>query len=225
MDRRAHGSTRALVAAGLAAVVLAAGGGFAAGRAGSSAGAASQAPEPGSIEAVAAELAEGQARERAALAQDLTGAARDAHERMGRVLQQLVVAVPLAGAGTAGRPGAAGWQAELAQASAGLSAVPEGTTEHTVTRGALLGAVELLRSAAADYAATAQLPAAQRAAALTDVAARRAAAVALWQAGAGQLDTLVVAAGEEHVHLFLAPDGDPDSVPAEFSEPAEPQDE
>ena len=217
---------RAVVGAGLAAVLIAAGGGFAAGRAGGSGGGeGADAPEPGSIEAVAAELAEGQARDRAALAEDLAEAGREAHQRMSRVLQQLVVAVPLEGRGTAGRPGADGWETELATASEQVQAVPEGTSEHNVTRGALLGAVELLRGAAADYAATAQLPAAARPAALAAVAERRDAAVAVWQAGAGQLDTLVVEAGEEHVHLFLAPDGDPDSVPLEFQEPEEPHDD
>ena len=44
-------------------------------------------------------------------------------------------------------------------------------------------------------------------------------AVALWQAGAVRLDGLVLDAGGEHTHLFLAADGDPDSVPLEFREP------
>ncbi|WP_340295059.1 hypothetical protein, partial [Aquipuribacter hungaricus] len=85
----------------------------------------------------------------------------------------------------------------------------------------LLGAVGLLRSA---VEGTAGLPAEAgpaRQEQLARVARDRDAGVALWQAGATRLDGLVLDAGGEHTHLFLAPDGDPRSVPREFQEPDE----
>lgn len=97
--------------------------------------------------------------------------------------------------------------------------MPEGTSEHTVTRAALLGAVDLLDTALRDLA-TASTSAADDPSAPTG---RRDAAVELWLAGAAQLDSLMIGSGGDHVHLFLTPDGDPRSVPREFADhPDEP---
>lgn len=97
--------------------------------------------------------------------------------------------------------------------------VQGGTSEQTAIREAFIGAAELLAAAAASYDHASTAPADERKALLATVAQRRDAAVALWQAGAAQLDTLTIESGSGHVHLFLAPDGDPDAVPEEFREP------
>lgn len=169
------------------------------------------APDPGSIEAVAAELAEGQRQDQAELATGLATAAEQAHDDLGAVLQEMTAAAPLDG-GT-GEPvdpeQAAGWSATLEEARTALDATGSGSDDQAVTRAALLGGVELLR-VAVERAADGS-PA--------EVVARdRSAAVALWQAGATRLDSLVIATGGEHIHLFLAEDGDPGSVPQEFQE-------
>lgn len=211
-------SLRAWRVAALVAV-LAAGVGFAVGRA-----ARSDEPERGSVEAVAAELADGQERDAARLGVELAGAAREAHRRLGPVLRSLAADVPVDEPGSGAVAGAvdtAGWAEEVAQASSALEAVPEGTSEQVVTRGALIGAVDLLAAAVTGWQDAATAPADERPGVVAEVAERRDAAVRLWQAGAAQLDVLTVAAQGEHVHLFLAPDGDPDSVPEEFREPDE----
>jgi hypothetical protein len=107
----------------------------------------------------------------------------------------------------------------LASAASALEAVKDGTSEQTVTREALIGAAELLQSATAGYKQSITAPADQRDAFAVTVAKRREAAVRLWQAGAGQLDTLTVGSGGGHVHVFLAINGDPEAVPEEFQEP------
>lgn len=200
------------------------------------AGGGDGAPEPGSIEAVAAELADGQQQEATALAQELAGAAEIAHGRAGDVLAGLAVLAPTDdGAAAAGDPAdadgeaaadaaggttadAAAWADELEQARSALEATGEGADDHGVTRAALLGSLDLLGNAV-ETAGTLPADGTDRGAAVARVARDRDAAVRLWQAGAARLDTLVVAAGGEHIHLFLAPDGDPDAVPEEFREP------
>lgn len=167
------------------------------------------APEPGSIEAVAAELAEGQQQDQAALAGELAEAAETVHHDLEEVLQGLAAVAPVNdGTGEAAdAAGAADWAATLEQAHVTLDSTGEGTDDQAVTRAALLGGVELLQVAverAADGADVAQ------------VSRDRSAAVRLWQAGATRLDSLVIATGGDHIHLFLAEDGDPESVPGEF---------
>lgn len=176
--------------------------------------------EAGSIEAVAEELARGQERDRAELNAKLATAAEVAHEHLAHVLQGLTAAV------ADGRDNGAGdaddWRNELKLAIASLEAVGEGTSEQTVAREAFIGAAHLLEAATSEYEHLSAGPAGDRAASAETVIARRDAAVRLWQSGAGQLDTLTVGSGGGHVHLFLAPDGDPDAVPQEFREPEEP---
>lgn len=189
-------------------------------------GEAAAAPEPGSVEAIALELAEGQAQQSTALAGELAAAAEQAHGAAAAVLVGLAAVAPPEGlgaqeadtdAGTADPEGAAGWSTELDRARATLTSTGQGDDDHGVTRAALVGSLDLLGHAARTAA---DLPAdgPAREAALVQVARDRDAAVELWQAGAARLDTLVVTGGGEHVHLFLAPDGDPDSVPQEFQE-------
>lgn len=192
------------------------------------AGEAQDAPEAGSIEAVAAELAAGQARERAELNANLSAAAEVAHGHLAQVLQDLASAAPVHENGSPNPAGISdatsasdvdGWKRELVLATSALEAVAEGTSEQTVAREAFVGAAQLLQSAADGYEDLLIAPVDERETLAATVAERRDAAVRLWQAGAAQLDTLTVGSGNGHVHLFLAPDGDPDSVPAEFREP------
>ncbi len=181
-----------------------------------------EAPEVASIEAVAEKLAAEQARERAELNVSLASAAEVAHGHMGEVLQKLSFAVSaqqdatpnVAGAGEAGE-----WELALERAMSSLDAVGEGTSEQTVAREAFVGAAHLLESAVADYGHLLNAPHEERESYAETVIERRDAAVRLWQSGAAQLDTLTVESGGGHVHLFLAPDGDPDAVPLEFQEP------
>lgn len=175
-----------------------------------------------SMEAVAEKLAAGQARERAELNADLTEAADAAHEHVAHVLQGLASAVPVEGTispSPANISDVEEWNHDLALAVSALEAVEEGASEQAVTREAFIGAAHLLQSAAGGYAHLLGAPAAERGPLAATVADRRDAAVRLWQAGAAQLDTLTVGSGGGHVHLFLAPDGDPDAVPQEFQEP------
>ncbi|KAE8763244.1 hypothetical protein [Georgenia thermotolerans] len=175
-----------------------------------------QAPEPGSVEAIAAELAADQAAERAELAADLSAAGKEAYDRLMPVLAEVSEVLPVGGGtGHAADPAAADrWLQEVGAARATLVAVPEGTSEHTVTRAAFLGAVDLLDAALRDLmtasSATADGPGTP--------AGRRDAAVELWLAGAAQLDSLMIGSSGDHVHLFLTPDGDPRSVPREFAD-------
>ena len=135
----------------------------------------------------------------------------------------------LAGLATVAPPGEAGtaapadpadvaaWTAALDEAGAALSATGTGSDDHTLTRAGLLASVTLLRSAV-DAASVADPASAAAPAAAEALARDRDEAVVLWEAAAARLDTLVLAGGGEHVHLFLAPDGDPDAVPEEFRE-------
>ena len=210
--------TRILAIAAVAAVLIAVASALSAGRAGNG----NNAPEAGSIKAVAEKLATDQARARAELNAHLAGAAEVAHGHLAQVLQELASAVPVQetiSSNPATISDVDEWNRELALATSALEAVEEGTSEQTVTRGAFIGAAELLQSAAADYGHLMSVPADQREALAETVAERRDAAVRLWQAGAAQLDTLTVESGEGHVHVFLAPDGDPDAIPEEFQEP------
>jgi hypothetical protein len=179
-------------------------------------------PEAGSIEAIAEELATGQAEEKTELTADLAAAAEEAQGNLAQVLQELAPAVQLdgsAGPDPAGVDEVDGWKRNVMLASDALSEVQDGTSEQTVAREAFIGAAHLLDSAASGYGDyLAASPEEQTALAAT-VAERRDAAVRLWQAGAAQLDTLTIASDRGHVHLFLAPSGDPDDVPAEFREP------
>jgi len=213
------------------AVLAAAGAGYAVGRASDAPAAAhagddgsatttgdvggTAAPEPGSLEAIAAELAEGQAADRAELAADLSAAGKEAYDQLMPVLAEVSEALPVGGdAGPAAdQADVDRWVQEIATARATLAAVPEGTSEHTVTRAAFLGAVDLLDAALRDLG-TPSTATADRSGAPAD---RRDAAVELWLAGAAQLDSLMIGSGGGHVHLFLTPDGDPRSVPAEFA--------
>ena len=203
----------------MAAVLIAVAGALSAGRAGNG----HTAPEPGSVEAVAEELALGQARDRAELNANLAAAAEVAHGHLAQVLQELASAIPVHENASSSNPASASdvdeWKRELALATSVLETVEEGTSEQTVAREAFIGAAQLLQSAAADYEDLLTGPADEREALAATVAERREAAVRLWQAGAAQLDTLTVGSGEGHVHLFLTSDGDPDAVPAEFREP------
>ncbi len=185
---------------------------------------AEEAPEVASIEAVAEKLAAEQARERAELNVSLASAAEVAHGHMGEVLQKLSFAVSAqqdATPNVAGADGAGEWELELEleRAMSALDAVGEGTSEQTVAREAFVGAAYLLESAVADYGHLLNAPHEERESYAETVIERRDAAVRLWQSGAAQLDTLTVESGGGHVHLFLAPDGDPDAVPLEFQEP------
>ncbi|MDQ0871141.1 hypothetical protein QFZ70_003614 [Arthrobacter sp. V1I9] len=186
------------------------------------AGDVGNAQEASSIEAVAEKLAAGQATERAELNAHLSSAADVAQGHLARVLQDLALAVPVDPT-ISSTPASAGdvdkWNRNLASAASALEAVKDGTSEQTVTREALLGAAELLQSAAAGYEHSLTAPADQRDALAVTVGKRREAAVRLWQAGAGQLDTLTVKSGGAHVHVFLALNGDPEAVPEEFQEP------
>lgn len=231
MARAGSNGTRVGVALAAAALVVGAGGGFAVGRTtATDAGAAAEAEEhdhePGSIEAIAEQLAADQARDRAVLSIELAEAARTAHDQLGHVLRAMAAAVPFEGAAATDTPAApavtsadaATWATDAREAAEALSGVPEGTAEFNVTREALLGAATLMVDTADDLsrALEAAEPAPE---ALEQVAAQREASVRLWQAGAAQLDGLVVDAGQPHIHLFLDPSGDPDAVPLEFQEP------
>ncbi|TLM83876.1 hypothetical protein FDW83_07765 [Pseudarthrobacter sp. NamE2] len=202
----------------MAAVLIAVTGALVSGRTGLT----HDAPDTTSIEAVADKLAEGQARERTAINADLAAAAEEAQEHLAGVLRGLASAVPV-DTGKSAQPARSGdvdqWNEGLALAASALEAVPEGTSEQTVTRAAFLGAANLLQSAAASYHHLLDAPADQHGLLTAAVADQREAAVHLWQAGAAQLDTLTVEAGGEHIHVFLAPDGDPAAVPQEFQEP------
>lgn len=145
---------------------------------------------------------------------------------MAQVLQELAAAVPVHEGGSPAPASASDvgrWNRELALAVSALETVEEGTSEQTVAREAFIGAAHLLLSTAADYEHLLTTPDDERSVLAGTVAERRDAAVRLWQAGAAQLDTLAVESGDAHVHLFLAPDGNPDAVPAEFREPEEPE--
>jgi hypothetical protein len=210
--------TRVLAIAAVAAVLIVVAGALSAGRAGNG----NNAPEAGSIEAVAEKLATGQAHARAELNTHLAAAAEAAHGHLVQVLQELASAVPVhetISSNPASISDVDEWNRDLALATSALEAVEEGTSEQTVTREALIGAAELLQSATAGYRHLLSAPADQREALAETVAERRDAAVRLWQAGAAQLDTLTVGSGKGHVHVFLTPDGDPDAVPEEFQEP------
>jgi hypothetical protein len=186
------------------------------------AGDGGNAQEASSIEAVAEKLAAGQATERTELNAHLASAAEVAQGHLVRVLQELALAVPV-NPTISSTPASVGdvdkWNRNLASAASALEAVKDGTSEQTVTREALIGAAELLQSATAGYKQSLTAPADQRDAFAVTVAKRREAAVRLWQAGAGQLDTLTVGSGGGHVHVFLAINGDPEAVPEEFQEP------
>ena len=205
-----------LAIAAVAAVLIAVTAALIPGRAGEE----NNAPEAGSIEAVAAELSKGQTRDRAELNSNLAAAAEVAHGHLGQVLQELSSAVS---AHETSQPAGAGdaeaWKRELEAAVSALERVEDGTSEQTVVREAFIGAAHLLRSAAADYEHLGDGPAGERESRAATIIERRDAAVRLWQSGAAQLDTLTVGSGGGHVHLFLAPDGDPDAVPLEFQEP------
>lgn len=202
----------------MAAVLLGVAGALVSGRTGPD----HDAPDTTSIQAVADKLAEGQARERSAINADLAAAAEEAHEHLARVLRGLATVIPV-DSGKSAQPAPSGdvdqWNQDLALAASALEAVPEGTSEQTVTRAAFLGAANLLQSAAAGYQHLLDAPEDKRGLLTAAVADQREAAVDLWQAGAAQLDTLTVEAGGEHIHVFLAPDGDPAAVPQEFQEP------
>ncbi|TLM73723.1 hypothetical protein [Pseudarthrobacter sp. NamB4] len=220
MNRSPHPSRtkRILATAALAAGLVGVTGALAAGQT-QPGGDARQAS---SIEAVAERLAADQARERAEHNVHLTKAAGAAHDHMAHVLQGLASAVPVEGP-VSPRPASIGdveeWNQDLALAVSVLEAVEEGASEQAVTREAFIGAAHLLQSAAGGYGQLLNAPAAERELLAATVAERRDAAVRLWQAGAAQLDSLTVGSGGGHVHLFLAPDGDPDAVPQEFQEP------
>lgn len=183
------------------------------------------APEPGSVEAIAAELADGQAAESAQLADELAEVAEAAHGSVEGVLAGLAQVAPPEGAPPVDGevevdPAALATQVQQARDS--LAGTGQGTDDHGVTRAALIGSLDLLAVA---VEAAAELPPGEDGPvggpeqdAVARVARDRDAAVDLWQAGATRLDTLVVAAGGEHVHLFVAPDGNPESLPQEFQE-------
>ncbi|WP_458780332.1 hypothetical protein [Arthrobacter sp. D3-16] len=209
---------RILTLAAVAAVLLAVAGGLSAGRAGNE----HNAPDAGSVEAVAEKLAAEQAQARAELNTQLAAAAEIAHGHLMQVLQGLASVMPAyetLSSNPASISGVDEWNRDLALATSALEAVEDGTSEQTVTREALVGAAELLQSAAAAHEQLLSASPDQRGALADIVAERRDAAVRLWQAGAAQLDTLTVSSGEGHVHVFLTPDGDPDAVPEEFREP------
>ncbi len=224
--RSDRGRSGAALAA--AALLVGAGSGFALGR---TTGGAEPGPEPGSVEAVAEELAAGQAADRAASSAELARAARTAHDQLGQVLRAMAPVVPVEGAATSAGPAgdaapvtaddAAAWAAQAGAAAQALSAVPEGTAAFDVTRQALLASARMLADTAEELSSALTTPGLAPGE-VEPVAAQRDAAVQLWQAGAEQLDGLVVEAGQEHVHLFLVPSGDPDAVPLEFQEPDAP---
>lgn len=223
MNQSPRPSRKTRVFLSLAAVVvilMAATGGILA-ASGTGDGQAGSAPAPGSVEAIAEQLAKGQAQERAELNIRLAAAAEGAHGHLALVLQGLASAVPLDPAAAPRPSGVAdvdGWKHALELAASALETVPEGTSEQTVALAAFIGATELLESAAASYGQLLAGPAEQHEPLAATVAERREAAVRLWQAGAAQLDTLTIESGGGHVHVFLAPNGNPDDVPAEYRE-------
>lgn len=219
-------SDRARTGAAIAAAALLVGaaGGFALGR---TTGGGERGAEPGSIEAIAEELTAGQAADRAALSAELARAARTAHDQLGQVLRAMAPVVPVQGAAPADAAApvtaddAATWVADADRAARILSSVPEGTAEFNVTRQALLTSAHMVSDTAEELSSALAAPGLAPGD-VERVAAQRDVAVQLWQAGAEQLDGLVVGAGQEHVHLFLDPSGDPDAVPLEFQEPDAP---
>ena len=220
MNRSALSSRkkRILTIAAVVAVLLAVAGGLSAWRAGN----AENAPEAGSIEAVAEKLAKEQAQARNELNTQLVAAAEVAHGHLMQVLQGLASVKPAyetLDSNPARMSDEDEWNRGLTLATSALEAVEDGTSEQTVTREAFMGAAELLRSAVAAHEQLLRASPDQLDAIAEIVAERRDAAVRLWQAGAAQLDTLTVGSGEGHVHVFLAQDGDPDAVPEEFREP------
>ncbi|TWH28329.1 hypothetical protein L600_004100000190 [Isoptericola variabilis J7] len=195
---RQPGVVRTVAVVATLAVLVAGGAGYAVGRTTAAppadttasttgdAGAA-ETPEPGSVEAIAAQLAEQQAAERADLAADLSAAGQEAYDRLMPVLAEVSTVLPVGGgAGAAAEEADVDrWLEEVAAARAALEAVPDGTSEHTVTRAAFLGAVDLLDAT-------------------------------LRELRSGDAGTAGSSSGR-HVHLFLTPDGDPDSIPSEFA--------
>lgn len=220
MNRSSYRSRTAtlLTLAAVVVLLIAVAGALIGGRAGNG----TITPEPDSIEAIAAELATGQALEKAENTADLAAAGEVAQAQLAQVLQGLASAVPLDPA-TRREPADGGavdeWKGNVERASAALTGVDDGTSEQTVVREAFVGAAQLLDSAASGYEAFLAASPDEQGALAATVAERRDAAVRLWQAGAAQLDTLTIDSGSGHVHLFLAPSGDPDDVPAEFREP------
>ena len=177
------------------------------------------APAPGSVEAIAKELSEGQALEKAEITKDLGMAAETAHGHMARTLEGLAAAVPVEQADSppfADTSDVDAWMRDLSAAATAFETVEEGTSDQSVAKGAFVGAAQLLLTAVEDYNRLPSSPAEDRNLLLGSVAERRDAAVRLWQAGAAQLDTLTIDSGGDHMHVFLAPDGDPDAVPMEF---------
>ncbi|MGJ7442442.1 hypothetical protein [Aquipuribacter sp. MA13-6] len=181
----------------------------------------SPAPEAGSVEAIAAELAEGQAAASAELNDELAEVAETAHGSVEGVLAGLAQVAPPEGAVPVDadvEADPAALAAEVEQARERLTATGQGADDHGVTRAALIGALDLLAVA---VEAASELPPGGTEPdqdVLARVARDRDAAVDLWQAGATRLDTLVVVGGGEHIHLFVAPDGNPESLPQEFQE-------
>ncbi|MFW2513469.1 hypothetical protein ACNI3K_06795 [Demequina sp. SO4-13] len=188
---------------------------------------ASATPEPGSIESIAAELAEGQRQESADLAEELASAGEVAHDLLGDVLVGLAAVVPPDdGSGATDLDAGAQadveeWISALDQAEDALSATGQGNDDQAVTRAAFLGSVALLRSAVEDVAAAQASEPGRQQDLLADVGRDRLEAVSLWQAGGARLDSLVLETGGDHIHLFLDPSGDPDAVPEEFQNHAD----
>ncbi|MER2137164.1 MAG: hypothetical protein ABS909_04805, partial [Arthrobacter sp.] len=172
------------------------------------------APAPGSVEAIAKELSKGQALEKAEITKDLGMAAETAHARMARTLEGLATAVPLEQADSpplADTSDVDTWMRDLSVAATAFETVEEGTSDQSVAQEAFVGAAQLLLTAVQDYNRLSSSPAEDRNLLLVSVAERRDAAVRLWQAEAAQLDTLTIDSGGGHMHVFLAPDGDPDA--------------
>lgn len=167
-------------------------------------------------------MAAQQADDRAELNADLAAAGEEAHAHIAHVLQEFASAVPVEGTGNsnpAGLDEVNAWHSELALATSALETVEDGTSDQTVVRESFIGAAQLLHAATDGYKQLLTVHPGEREALTATVGGQRDAAVRLWQAGAAQLDTLTVGSGGGHVHLFLAPDGDPDAVPLEFREP------
>ena len=97
-----------------------------------------------------------------------------------------------------------------------LPATGTGTDDQTLTRAALVGSVALLRSAVEGVEAAGAGTRRRRGRRSPRAAGTATTPSSCGRPGRARLDSLVLDTGGDHVHLFLAPDGDPDSVPMEF---------
>lgn len=167
-------------------------------------------PEPGSVEAVAAQLRQQEAARNRAETARVTDIARAVHDDVVPVLDAMGAALPPA-EGTPPRPAAAdtvaGWRTEVDQAVGRFGNTPSAATSVTLAHSGLQASVGDLQSAVTAYEVARDADGSQRAT-LTRLAAElRDRAVDVWSLAAVQLDEANIEYGSGHIHLYLSPDG------------------